>query len=71
MLEGMMMNRPLLVSNIIDYAADVHPATDIVSVTEVGLHRYGYGDARKRILRLANALRDLGVKPGDRVATLA
>jgi fatty-acyl-CoA synthase len=72
MLEGMMMNRPLLVSSIIDYAADVHPTTDIVSVTvEGGLHRYGYGDARKRVLRLANALRDLGVKPGDRVATLA
>ena len=72
MLEGMMMNRPLLVSSIIDYAADVHPNTDIVSVAvEGGLHRYGYADARKRILRLANALRDLGVKPGDRVATLA
>ena len=72
MLEGMMMNRPLLVSSIIDYAADVHPTTDIVSVAvEGGLHRYGYADARQRILRLANTLRDLGVKPGDRVATLA
>jgi fatty-acyl-CoA synthase len=72
MLKGEMMGRPLLVSQVIDYAADVHAKTDIVSVTtEGGLHRYGYADARKRIAKLANALRDLGIKPGDRVATLA
>jgi len=72
MLMGEMMGRPLLVSHIIDYAADVHATTDIVSVTtEGGIHRYGYAEARRRIVRLANALRDMGIKPGDRVATLA
>lgn len=72
MLKGMIMDRPLLVSSVIDYAADVHPNIEIVSVPiEGGLHRYGYADAHKRIRRLANALRELGVKPGDRVATLA
>ncbi|MGE5511587.1 MAG: long-chain-fatty-acid--CoA ligase [Bacteroidota bacterium] len=72
MLQGMMMDRPLLVSSVLDYAADVHPGIEIVSVTvEGGVHRYGYADARKRIARLANALLALGVKPGDRVATLA
>jgi len=72
MLEGMMMDRPLLVSSIIDYAAEVHPNTEIVSATLEGpLHRYGYRDARRRIACLANALRAKGVKPGDRVATLA
>src|SRR5262249_23567430 len=34
-----------------------------------GSHRYTYGDFRQRVHRLANALKDLGLKPGDRVAT--
>ena len=72
MLRGLMMDRPLLVSSVIDYAADVFPDVEVVSQTiEGGLHRYGYAQARARIGRLANALLALGVKPGDRVATLA
>ncbi len=72
MLRGMMMDRPLLVSSVIDYAADIYPDVEIVSNTvEGGIHRYGYKASRERIGRLANALIGLGVKPGDRVATLA
>ncbi len=72
MLPGVMMNRPLLVSSVIDYAAEVHPDSQIVSSTvEGGLHRYGYAQARARIAKLANALLAGGIKPGDRVATLA
>ena len=72
MLRGLMMHRPLLVSSVIDYAAEVFPNVEVVSQTvEGGLHRYGYAQARQRIGRLANALLRLGVKPGDRVATLA
>jgi fatty-acyl-CoA synthase len=45
---------------------------EVVSQTvEGGIHRYGYRAARERIGRLANALVGLGIKPGDRVATLA
>jgi len=72
MLRGMMMDRPLLVSSVIDYAADIYPDVEIVSQTiEGGLHRYGYRASRERIGRLAAALQGLGIKPGDRVATLA
>jgi 3-(methylthio)propionyl---CoA ligase len=72
MLRGMMMDRPLLVSSVIDFAAETYPDVEIVSQTvEGGLHRYGYAAARERIGRLANALIGLGIKPGDRVATLA
>jgi fatty-acyl-CoA synthase len=72
MLRGLMMDRPLLVSSVIDYGAEVYPDVEIVSQTvEGGLHRYGYRASRERIGRLANALKGLGVKPGDRVATLA
>jgi fatty-acyl-CoA synthase len=72
MLRGLMMDRPLLVSAAIDYAAEVYPDVEIVSQTvEGGIHRYGYRGARQRIGRLANALLALGIRPGDRVATLA
>lgn len=72
MLLGTMMERPLLVSSVIDYAAEVHPSQPIVSqAVEGGIHRYGYRDARARVAKLANALVRLGIKPGDRVATLA
>jgi fatty-acyl-CoA synthase len=72
MLRGLMMDRPLLVSSAIEYAAEVYPDVEVVSQTiEGGIHRYGYRAARERIGRLANALVALGIKPGDRVATLA
>ena len=72
MLRGIMMDRPLLVSSVIDYAADIYPDVEIVSNTvEGGIHRYGYAASRERIGKLANALIGLGIKPGDRVATLA
>jgi 3-(methylthio)propionyl---CoA ligase len=72
MLKGLMMDRPLSIASIIDYAAEVHPSGEVVSATiEGGLHRYTYPAARRRIAQAAHALLDLGIKPGDRVATLA
>ena len=43
----------------------------IVSRDGSTLHRYRYADMLGRAKQLAGALRDLGVRPGDRVATLA
>ena len=72
MLQGLMMQRPLLISQLIDFAAEVYRDRPIVSQTiEGGIHRYTYGDSLKRIAKLAHALRRIGVKPGDRIATLA
>jgi fatty-acyl-CoA synthase len=72
MLTGLMMHRPLLVMDILDYAAEVHPQGEVVSSTVEGpLHRATYPQLRRRIARLAHALRGMGVRPGDRVATLA
>lgn len=72
MLKGMMMDRPLSVPAVIDYAAEVNRRPRIVSATvEGGVHSYGYADARARIAQLAHGLRAMGVGPGDRVATLA
>ncbi len=72
MLKGQMMERPLLIADIITYASDVFGAAGIVSNTvEGGIHRESYREASARIAQLAHALVELGVRPGDRVATLA
>ncbi|HJQ57061.1 MAG TPA: long-chain fatty acid--CoA ligase [Vineibacter sp.] len=71
-MRGLMMDAPLMISGILAHAARVHASTEIVARTpEGGLHRYTYGEAEQRCKRLAQALRALGVRPGDRVASLA
>ncbi|MBM3503357.1 MAG: long-chain-fatty-acid--CoA ligase [Alphaproteobacteria bacterium] len=71
-MRGQMMDRPLMISSLIEYAALYHGDQEIVTRTIEGpIHRYGYRDALARSKRLANALQRLGVGRGDRVATLA
>ena len=71
-MQGLMSERPLLVSAIIKHAAIYHRDTEIVSRTVEGpIHRYTYGAAERRIKQLARTLVGLGIRPGDRVATLA
>jgi acyl-CoA synthetase (AMP-forming)/AMP-acid ligase II len=69
---GLMMDRPLLISSLIEHAARFHGDTEIVSrEADRSLHRYTYADAHLRAKQLAKALQRLGVKAGDRVATMA
>ena len=71
-MHGLMMNMPLLISSLIRHASEHHSDTEIVSrLTEGGIHRYTYSDAHTRSRQLANALLKLGIKPSDRVGTLA
>jgi acyl-CoA synthetase (AMP-forming)/AMP-acid ligase II len=71
-MHGLMMDQPLLISDLIRHAERHHGATEIVSkMVEGGLHRYTYREAHRRARRLANALKRLGVGMHDRVATLA
>jgi fatty-acyl-CoA synthase len=71
-MQGLMSERPLLVSAIIRHAASYHRDTEIVSRTVEGsIHRYTYSEAELRSKRLARALLRLGITAGDRVGTLA
>ncbi len=71
-LMGQMMDQPLLISSIIQHADRYFGTNEIVSRRVEGdLHRYTYRDCHRRARQLANALANLGVKMGERVATLA
>ncbi|HNP37041.1 MAG TPA: long-chain-fatty-acid--CoA ligase [Woeseiaceae bacterium] len=71
-MNGLMMDRPLLISSIARHADRFHHEREIVSVTvDDPLHRTSWGTVIGRARQLANALGRLGLKQGDRVATLA
>lgn len=71
-LMGQMMSQPLLISSVIKHADRYFGGNEIVSRRVEGdLHRYTYRDCHRRSRQLANALKNLGVRIGDRVATLA
>lgn len=71
MIDGLMMDAPLLLSSIIGYAAEYHGRTEVVSRTASGeTVRYGYAEALERIRRMAAVLKGLGMGESDRVATL-
>lgn len=69
---GLMMNTPLLISDLLRYASVYHHDTEIVTRSIEGpIHRYTYADAHLRSKKLAQALKRLDVGLGDRVATVA
>ncbi len=69
---GSMMMRPLKIADILTYAAEVHPTGEIVSVrTEGDIHKTTYAETLGRVSQLSHALEAMGIKVGDRVATLA
>src|SRR5689334_17335169 len=76
-MNGLMMDMPLLISDLIRHADRHHGDTEIVSkrvevkFADGDFHRYTYREAHSRSKRLAKALAALGVKMNDRVATLA
>jgi fatty-acyl-CoA synthase len=71
-MKGLMMETQLLISSIEKHAEKFHGDREIVSVTaDNPQHRYTVRDAMTRARQLANALARLGVKQGDRVASLA
>jgi len=71
-MQGLMMNRQLMISGLLRHAGQNHSDTEIVSRLPVGgTHRYTYSDAHHRSRQLVRVLLSLGVKAEDRIGTLA
>ncbi|MCX7052816.1 MAG: long-chain-fatty-acid--CoA ligase [Proteobacteria bacterium] len=71
-MHGLMMDSPLLITEIMRFADRNYADREIVSVTfDDPRHRTTWGQVFLRARRLANALKAAGVKPGDRIATIA
>ncbi|MDP1642411.1 MAG: long-chain-fatty-acid--CoA ligase [Phenylobacterium sp.] len=69
---GLMQDWPLTVDKILDHAKEWHGDREIVSRSVEGpIVRTTYAEVHGRAKRLSNALLNLGMKPGDRIATLA
>jgi fatty-acyl-CoA synthase len=70
-LPSTMSEQPLAIGAIFEHAMRSHPRKQIVSRDGAQIVRFTYGEFGKRVAKLANVLRALGVQPGDRVATFA
>src|SRR5450432_1537666 len=69
---GLMMDRPLLISGIIEHAAAQFGSSQVVSRETHGpVFRYTYAECAGRVRRLANALRDLRLDAGTVIASIA
>ena len=70
-MEGLMMDYPLTLTPLLERARRLFPNKEIVTKAGPNLERMNYAQLAERVGRLANALKRLGVKPGERVATFA
>ncbi len=71
-MQGLMTDKPLLISSLIDYAARYHGDTEIVSCnTDGSIERSNYEIVNLRSKKLAQSLIKLGIKKGDTIGTMA
>ena len=68
---GLMGNQPLTVGTIFERMRTVYRDNLVIDALPTETTRITYGDLADRVLRLVTVLRDLGVQPGDRVASFA
>jgi fatty-acyl-CoA synthase len=70
-MRGTMMDFPLTLQHIFERGTRLYPDREIVTGGLHLKHRYTYRDLGQRVHRLASALQQLGVRPGDRIGTFS
>ncbi|HEV2028976.1 MAG TPA: long-chain fatty acid--CoA ligase [Candidatus Dormibacteraeota bacterium] len=70
-MEGLMQDYELSLQHVLWRIERLHQKKEVVTKLDKGVHRMTNAELVPRINRLAGALKRLGIKPGDRVATLA
>lgn len=72
MIDGAMQPFALTLDKFLEHAAKWRPRAEVVTAREGGrVDRVGYADLMDRSLRVSAVFHGLGVRGGDRVATLA
>jgi fatty-acyl-CoA synthase len=66
---GTMMDFPLTLQHVFERGTRMYPDREIVTGGLGPRHRYTYREMGQRVHRLANAFQQLGLRPGERVAT--
>ena len=71
-MQSTMMTTPLSLNTLLDRAGKLFPHSQIVSrLPDKSLRRHSFAQFHERTRQLASALLHLGLKKGDRVATLS
>lgn len=71
-MQGLMMDYQLTIDRILEHAYRMYPNKNIITKLPDGsLHSYTYSNFYKRVKRLANVLKNLGVEKGDRIGTFS
>ena len=69
---GLMSNKNLLISSLIEHSSEYHSNTEIVHRLSNGkIEKSNYKETNDRIRKLAKSLISMGVKLGDRLGTIA
>ena len=70
-MKSTMMTTPLSLNHLLERAGQLFAGNEIVSrLPDKSLKRHSYGEFHRRTRSLASALQKLGLKKGERVATL-
>lgn len=69
---GLMQTQPINLAAVLEHAGRWHGGSEIVTNSvEGGIRRRTYAETLRRAKQFANALKAMGVKTGDRIATMA
>lgn len=67
---GSMMNIPITIGQILEHASNIHGDKHVHTLLPNGkIYRYNYLTLHRRVNQLSNAIKTLGINPGERIAT--